>query len=486
MIIDVLMSMAYDILNIIPMILVAGIISFVCLCFIYKKFKLNKYSKFKILVTYVFIGWIIMFICVTQLALPPSGKFFTMNLEPFSEFFRWRDYGLKNGNFVGQYFLNIVMFIPLGIILPILFSNFKSYKKIFLFSFGLSLSTEFIQMITARSADIDDLLANTTGGLVGYGIYLIFIGLIALIPKFKYMKVQIVKYNTQLILGIIFIMLSVTPYLYVLIVPTNHIYGETYYGNHSVAKATFAENSIMPYQTTQNIYKLEQPTTDTIKNIMDMLSNVANKNLNYLLDGMFYRADENDKTISSIDIADGSYYIYLDAQIESNLTEDEAIEIGKQYLSKLNIDSNDIENVNVIVQDNEIDVYFRGLKQKEELLFYDYNIKITFNIDSNKIIVSNKTIVQTLVDTVEIVTPYEAFDIAQDLNDDNYMKWDVIIDNVFLEYEYILDTGYIIPVWNFEFSEGINLRLNEPIPNYDPSSDIIWHSKATAIDYNIM
>lgn len=73
---------------------------------------------------------------------------------------------------------NIVLFIPLGIYLQL----FKKDKRILANLFGIcvvSLSLEFIQYIFAIGAsDIDDILLNCIGGLIGILLYKLLITLI--------------------------------------------------------------------------------------------------------------------------------------------------------------------------------------------------------------------------------------------------------------------------------------------------------------------
>ena len=69
------------------------------------------------------------------------------------------------------YWTNIVMFMPLGFLLPYIWENYRSPLKTTLAGFFLSLSIEFAQLATNRISDIDDLLMNTLGALSGYGLW---------------------------------------------------------------------------------------------------------------------------------------------------------------------------------------------------------------------------------------------------------------------------------------------------------------------------
>ncbi len=96
------------------------------------------------------------------------------NLKPFSTIFlfykskRLRE-EYKYINIGG----NIIGFVPLGILLPALFISFRSIWKIALVSFFISLLFETTQLLTGLGAfDVDDIILNTAGGIVGYILYL--------------------------------------------------------------------------------------------------------------------------------------------------------------------------------------------------------------------------------------------------------------------------------------------------------------------------
>lgn len=67
-----------------------------------------------------------------------------------------------------QYVLNIILFLPIGFMAALLWENFRNMKNIFLLGLGLSLFIELAQIFTFRATDIDDLIANTFGSVLGY------------------------------------------------------------------------------------------------------------------------------------------------------------------------------------------------------------------------------------------------------------------------------------------------------------------------------
>ncbi|MNO24532.1 VanZ like family protein [compost metagenome] len=82
---------------------------------------------------------------------------------------------------------NLLLFIPFGVFVPMLCSQKERlFQKVFIRSFALSLSFEVTQLLLyIGTFDVDDLILNTSGGIVGYGIYrlLFSTGLFTVISK---------------------------------------------------------------------------------------------------------------------------------------------------------------------------------------------------------------------------------------------------------------------------------------------------------------
>ena len=68
---------------------------------------------------------------------------------------------------------NTAMFIPIGIIWPCVFPQLDNAGKTIAAGIGFSLVIEILQLpFFDRVSDIDDLLLNSAGFLIGYGIFL--------------------------------------------------------------------------------------------------------------------------------------------------------------------------------------------------------------------------------------------------------------------------------------------------------------------------
>lgn len=95
-----------------------------------------------------------------------------INLIPFRTirgYFRHFIFNIFMVNIVG----NIVMFIPWGFGLPLLWKKRQSVRSVVLFSALLPLFIETVQLFIGRSVDVDDLILNFAGGLMGGFSYLL-------------------------------------------------------------------------------------------------------------------------------------------------------------------------------------------------------------------------------------------------------------------------------------------------------------------------
>ena len=66
--------------------------------------------------------------------------------------------------------LNIVLFMPLGFLLPALWKKYRSLRMTAAAGFLLSLFIEILQIFSFRLTDVDDLITNTAGAVLGYCI----------------------------------------------------------------------------------------------------------------------------------------------------------------------------------------------------------------------------------------------------------------------------------------------------------------------------
>jgi glycopeptide antibiotics resistance protein len=88
-----------------------------------------------------------------------------VNLEPFTIF---KIYNLSNTQIVG----NFIMLMPLGFYFPMLYKKLSHFFIVLFVCFFVSFTIELLQLVTSyRSADVDDVLLNTSGAFAGFIVY---------------------------------------------------------------------------------------------------------------------------------------------------------------------------------------------------------------------------------------------------------------------------------------------------------------------------
>lgn len=74
---------------------------------------------------------------------------------------------------IGQNIMNIVMFIPIGLLLCLAFKNLRWYGAMVV-ALVLSVSIEWLQYVYAKGfSEVDDVMHNTLGCLIGYGMIIL-------------------------------------------------------------------------------------------------------------------------------------------------------------------------------------------------------------------------------------------------------------------------------------------------------------------------
>lgn len=166
------------------------LIDFLFLTTIYFIFFYDKWikkSKLDFTIRTIMYVYVVMVFSVT---LMPFATSFGGRNDLFMEsanFIPFRDLLLQYGNAKKEIILNVLMMIPFGFLYPLLTHNGmrKTITRTFLFSFTI----ESCQLLTVwwaspyeRSFDVTDLITNTSGGFIGY---LLFITITPLGKRFR-------------------------------------------------------------------------------------------------------------------------------------------------------------------------------------------------------------------------------------------------------------------------------------------------------------
>jgi glycopeptide antibiotics resistance protein len=115
--------------------------------------------------------WLAIGLVVTlQPVEPPPGLVVVPNFVPLRTLAMY----LANTDspfWMGQLVGNLLLLLPFGLLGPVALPVMDGWIRVFLVALGLSLAIEAAQLfIPNRMADVDDVLLNVFGALIGYGI----------------------------------------------------------------------------------------------------------------------------------------------------------------------------------------------------------------------------------------------------------------------------------------------------------------------------
>ena len=124
---------------------------------------LKKYNHNKAFMVFIFAFYSIAVFSVVGIPTVYTLRVdFSINLIPLIDIFNSPVEYFKNT------VLNVILFIPMGFLLPAIWKEYRSTKKTILMGLAVSIMIELLQIFTFRLTDIDDLITNTSGTFLGY------------------------------------------------------------------------------------------------------------------------------------------------------------------------------------------------------------------------------------------------------------------------------------------------------------------------------
>lgn len=143
----------------------------------------QKFINYRELVLIIFSIYLIGLISITLLPFHTFG-----NLKPRANilpiFNTIKDISLTSSNmpnYMIKFWIvnilgNLFILVPLATIVPILFKKFRNIKSTLVLCLLVSILIEFLQYLSvflgnARSVDIDDVILNSLGALIGFSIF---------------------------------------------------------------------------------------------------------------------------------------------------------------------------------------------------------------------------------------------------------------------------------------------------------------------------
>ncbi len=156
-------------------------ISIVLIASVRIAYLLKKEEEFVLHKEILLLTFVLYILCLFQVVTfqdinTVSGN----NYVPFKEIFRY-DFGGRL--FVKNIIGNVLMFIPYGFFAT-LYADIKKGRYAFILVLLASVSIECTQLMIGRVFDVDDILLNVTGGMLGFLFYRSLDKLKEVLPKF--------------------------------------------------------------------------------------------------------------------------------------------------------------------------------------------------------------------------------------------------------------------------------------------------------------
>ena len=362
--------------------------------------------------------------------------------------------------------LNIAMFVPLGVFLPLAAKPFRRWYWMLAAGCGTSLAIEALQYILSRGqADVDDLICNTLGAMLGYCLCMLFVcladrqwktaGACAVLPVLS-----------AVVLGGVFLAYHLQPY--------GNLADAPIYAANTSGVDWVLECSLSNEPGPSGVYWTEPFTTESCDAFaVDFLGqqgaeiNFGSPDVNYYDNSTFY---SDHRTYSLIVNHNDRSYEYTDYQVDSDLrysdkggtiTEDEL----RTALRKLGIDVPDAARF-VAVNEEKGEYAFQADCVVEDGVLTAG--ALTCRIAEGGILyeVDNALSVSTLHGDATVISSQEAYDHLcagrfswRDVPMFNYLKPNQVRVTA-CNLEYIADSkGFHQPVYVFTLSDDRDVEL---------------------------
>jgi glycopeptide antibiotics resistance protein len=167
-------------LEVIPDLLPVIIIITVIACSLRISYLIKYKHKFVLHKEIFNLIFILYIMCLFEVVTFQDINFGTSNFIPFKEIFR---YNIGSRLFVKNIIGNVLLFLPYGYFVSYYLKN-KKILPTTLLTIMVSTTIEIVQLKIGRTFDIDDIILNTTGGIIGCSIYILIEKIKSLLPAF--------------------------------------------------------------------------------------------------------------------------------------------------------------------------------------------------------------------------------------------------------------------------------------------------------------
>ncbi len=134
-----------------------------------------------VFILYLILLVYLLFFFDVRTSMPDTGQLH-YNIVPFQEIQRF----YENADLLGaaafaNLYGNVLIFMPFGFLLPAIWRRMRGFFKVFGLSLLVTFGVEATQLLTMHGCfDVDDMILNMIGGMLGFVIFWICYGILCL------------------------------------------------------------------------------------------------------------------------------------------------------------------------------------------------------------------------------------------------------------------------------------------------------------------
>ena len=152
----------------------------VIVCSLRIAYLIKNHQKFCFYRELFMLLFILYIMCLFEVVTAQDNNYGLSNFIPFKEIFRYK---IGSRLFIRNIIGNILLFLPYGYFASDLLKS-KKLGSIWLLTAIVSLTIELVQLNIGRTFDIDDIILNTIGGVLGFYLYRVIEKIKGSLPKF--------------------------------------------------------------------------------------------------------------------------------------------------------------------------------------------------------------------------------------------------------------------------------------------------------------
>lgn len=368
-----------------------------------------------------------------------------INLEPLKPFYLSLRYGVQNRSMIGQFFCGFFWFLPLGFLLPWVFLQFRSIVYVADLSFTLSMARELTELAAGQNSNIDDVIANTVGGMVGYACFVFLYG----IRCRKKGRTSWKGYSKSLGAAAAAVLLGLIPAGAVWAGDLLSPFGSMEYSHQRPACIKIADT--VPEEKSEAIVYQYRETEDVEQRKERLQRSSGLQGEWRQEEGEWILEDRNRGRITVSPY--GRWEIsWTDRRNQEEVpksfgTENELRREGSRYLTAFGIETEKLsyEGMEEEAENHSTTLVFRGEEDGEEGTLWG-KAAVTFGPDGSLWSVKSTLVFCEKAKKVSIISPKKAISVAADVGAEGWAGT-AYVDQVELTYTFLEDTGYLVPSW---------------------------------------